>query len=70
MNIQVADDVEIVVLSAALKSMGLALIWQDGGPVISKEPVTPKPACSCGKPATVLADGRAFCSACFLGSRG
>lgn len=69
MNIKVADDVEIVVLTAALKSMGLALVWQDGGPVISKEPVARMTMCSCGKLAVVLADGRAFCPTCYLGDQ-
>lgn len=69
MNIQVSDEVEILVLSEALKSRGFALVWQDGGLVISKEPEATRPVCWCGEPASVLADGRAFCPACYMGGR-
>jgi hypothetical protein len=67
MNIRVDDDVEMAALSAALASQGLALVWRDGRPTVSKTPGTGKLSCPCGSPASVLIEGRAFCSSCYLG---
>ena len=66
MNIRVDDDVEVLVLSAALASQGLALVWEDRGPKITKVEPAHKVPCACGKPASVLASGQAFCSTCYL----
>lgn len=67
-NISVDDNVEAAVLSAALASRGLAMVWRDGHPTIAKAQAESGPFCQCGKVAQILVDGRTFCASCYLGS--
>jgi len=68
-NVQVDGDVPVLVLSAALASQGLALVWRGGCPTISKAQTGKGPVCQCGKPANVAEKGRVFCASCYLGTQ-
>ena len=67
-NVSVDEDVEAVVLSAALASRGLAMVWRDGCPTIAKAKAERGPFCQCGKVAQIIVDGRTSCASCYLGS--